>query len=365
MKIAVIAHAHYPIREPYPGGLEMLTHILCNQLVLRGHDVDLYAHKDSETLAHVIPLCDQGMQLETVDQYLAELDGIDEAFVLKNLAYSKAINRIANADYDVVHNHSLHYAPIIIGNNINKPMITTLHTPPFPLLQLGTVAVKDHNNQVFTAVSNRLGQIWQPYIDHYEVVYNGIDLNQWQFSPNKKSEHLLFTGRICKEKGVKDAISFALKAKLPLKIVGPKCVPEYFEKEVAPHLSNPLISYEGHLKQSEINMLYENALATLFFSTWEEPYGLVIAESLATGTPVIAYNKGAAPEILTDSCGILLEEGSTFDNAGEVLTRLLTIVPKDCRQRAEDFCNIQYMIDSYEDLYYRLTYKSQPKTMVV
>lgn len=353
MKIAIIAHTLYPIKQPYAGGLEMITHLLCDKLTERGHEVDLYAHKDSDTNANLIPFRELASVVYNNDHNLAEGCGVDQRFLEEHIQYSMALTKIAQKQYDVIHNNSLHFQPLILGNLVQTPFITTLHTPPFPWLKMGSIAIGKDCNQYYTTVSKRLGQVWGEYIEDYEVVYNGIALDNWEYEDLPKQNYLVFVGRICKEKGVEIAINFALCSKTPLKIIGPISNEEYYNTAVQPYLSNPLIEYVGHLKQKEINQIMLAAKATLFFSTWEEPYGLVIAESLASGTPVIAFNKGAAPEIITDETGILIDEDKPY-NPNELVRKLETLTSKDCRERAESFCGSDTMIENYENLYIKL-----------
>ena len=357
MRIAIIAHCLYPIKEPYAGGLEMITHLLCDELISRGHKVDLYAHRESETKANLFPFLSLQSNLNKNDHNLAEECGVDQRFLEENIQYSKILNDINSRGYDIVHNHSLHFQPLILGNLLNKPIITTLHTPPFPWLKMGALAIKGNANHKFISVSRRLGEIWSDYISEYEVVYNGINLTKWSFNTKKERKYLVFAGRLCKEKGVEIAIQFALCAKIPLKILGPVSDQQYFDEQIKKYLDHPLIEYVGHKEQREINLLFSEAIGTLFFSTWEEPYGLVIAESLASGTPVVAFNKGAAPEILTAKTGVLLDPLKPY-NPKAIIKQLRTLNGFDCRNRAEDFCSSKNMIDNYETLYMELSRNS-------
>ncbi len=319
MKIAILAHCLYPIAEPYAGGLEMITHQLCKSLKEKGHTVHLYAHKDSDSAFEIFPLEISNEQktidLSGVEQYLGEYKGIEADFIYQSAAYAKAINQIDKGSYDIVHNNSLHHFSISMGNMLSAPLITSFHTPPFPYLQMGTASVYGFCNQTFTTVSKKLGEIWSDFIESHEVVYNGIDVSKWKHTEKieKEFENTAFwSGRMCIEKAPHHAIQAALKAGIKLTLAGQMSDEKYFEKEVKPLLdkNKESINYVGHINQEKINAYLCNSVASLFTSTWEEPYGLVLAESLACGTPVIAYNIGAAPEILTSKTGVLVEPNS-------------------------------------------------------
>ncbi len=362
MKIAILGHSLYPIKQPYAGGLEMITYILCRQLIALGHEVHLYAHKDSEPDFNVVPLSAEGLDLKNVIKYLGETAGIDENFVTQNLMYARACNMIENEGYDVVHNHSLHHLPILLGNNSKIPYITTLHTPPFPFLQMGVLSVKDAPNQTFTVVSQSAGKVWSPFIDEYEVIYNGIDIRQWHHNPEPEAKQLIWLGRICEEKAPHHAIQAAIKAGHRLWLAGPMSSEDYFNKEVKPLLEHPDITYLGHLNHEQLNDYIGKATATLFTSTWEEPYGLTIAESLACGTPVVAYDIGAAPEILNSNCGILVPRNNV-DALAAAIRAVQFINRADCRERAKTFCDAAVMTSMYLRLYDSVIRKKQQKTL--
>ncbi|MGB3775038.1 MAG: glycosyltransferase, partial [Leeuwenhoekiella sp.] len=137
----------------------------------------------------------------------------------------------------------------------------------------------------------------------------------------------------------------------------------YYNERVKPELNDESIIYLGHLDHNSLNALIGKCRATLFLSTWEEPYGLAIAESLACGTPVVAYNKGAAPEILTPSCGVLVEEHD-IKALVAATTYAMGLSRKDCRERAEKFCSIEDMVSAYEQLYAELISQGKEKQLL-
>ncbi len=220
MKIAILAHCLYPISEPYAGGLEMITHQLCKSLREKGHTVHLYAHKDSDSSFTVFPIetdkKDSSINLDGVIHYLGEHCGLAEDFIYQSAAYGKSINQIKQGDYDIVHNNSLHHLPISMGNMLDIPLITSFHTPPFPFLQMGTASVYGVCNQTFTTVSQKLGQVWEEFIESYEVVYNGIDVSKWKYTEKVEKEFettAFWSGRMCIEKSSSSRYSSSFESR--------------------------------------------------------------------------------------------------------------------------------------------------------
>ncbi|MGB3606258.1 MAG: glycosyltransferase [Psychroserpens sp.] len=337
MKIGIIAHNAHPIREPFEGGLEMLTHLLINELYDRGHHVTTLCVKDSEVKGSMVFYKDSDFMVESSD--------------LKDFSqfYGSMVNFLKN-DFDIIHNHSLSHHAISMGAITTIPFITTFHTPIFDNINVSIEAVSKNPNQRFTAVSNSLRDLYLKHLDKVETVYNGIDLSKWQMS-EIKLDYFSWCGRICKEKGLKEIIDLCEDHAVNIKFAGPISDLEYFEDHILPRIkSYKYCEYIGHLKQDLVNGFISRSKAFLFTSIWEEPYGLVIAEALASGSPVIANNVGAANEILSKHSGVLfnLSDTESFKSA---LLDLDYLSSADCRLRAEKFCSHMIMVDNYERLY--------------
>jgi glycosyltransferase involved in cell wall biosynthesis len=348
MKIAIIGHANFPIAEPYAGGLEMITYNLVKKLQAAGHQVDLYAHPDSAADLPVKSFDDIHLPA-----FHIHFDQVDKTMFDQTVAtyYSRVMMEVLSSDYDIVHNHSLHFLPIILGEHSKTPFITTFHTPVFPELDFALRTIKNPN-QHFTTVSCSLARTYKHLINA-NVIYNGICLDQWSYNESPKG-YVFWYGRICPEKGTHMAIEAATKIGSEILIAGPISNKEYYEKAVKPLIDNRKVRYIGHLKQTDINHVLRNAKAMLFSSTWDEPYGLTLAESLACGTPVISWDKGAAAEILDETCGVIIKPFDIDKYAAGILDAQ-SLDRKACRQRAEDFCGIETMVSRYEDFYKGVT----------
>lgn len=341
MKIGIIAHNYHPIAEPFQGGLEMFTYLLVNELVSRNYDV--------------FTLCNRGSELKGNMIYYTELEQKCDNNVSSHNLYDfgqfySSINNFMINDFDIIHNHTISHHAIVLGSVINIPYVTSFHCPIFENIYVAIEAIKNRPNQIFTTVSNHLNVDYQKHLKNVRTVYNGIDLEKWTIS-SFKDNYFSWCGRICKEKGLLEIMDLCYSYNLNLKIAGPISDTLYFDEFIVPRLEKyNNCEYLGHLNQKEVNQLYSQSKAFLFSSIWQEPYGMVIAEALASGSPVIANNIGAAGEILTDDCGILFDinDPETF---AEAISKLNTIIPINCRKRAESFCSHHRMVDDYEKIY--------------
>ncbi len=370
MKIAVVALLHHPVAEPFAGGMEAHTWWLVKKLIARGHEVTLFASGDSDPNMGLAPCIETALASHPRAQTLPGRQACNMS------AYANVIKQICQGEFDVVHNNALHPLVLLSAADLPVPMLTVLHTPPYPEL---AAAVRyatarnrpDHNSRnnsgrmAIAAVSKSLAAKWKPLTDAH-VVYNGIEIDNWpytaphtgQIQPNQA----LWYGRIVPEKAPHLAIQAALMAGYAIEVAGPIADMEYFEKQVAPLLKSPHANYQGHLSHDEIRLLL--ARSSVFVNTplWEEPYGFVYAEALASGTPIATFDSGAASEILTPQCGVFVQE-KTVEALAEAIAIAAHLSRQNCRQRAESFCHIDSMIDGYEQLYQQLIYRQQQQNI--
>ncbi|THH40375.1 glycosyltransferase [Neolewinella litorea] len=359
MKIAVIAHLKFPIREPFHGGLEMHTHALVEHLSRRGHDVTLFALPDSDPRFRVVaPPLDAVEAAEGIDLF-AEEPGFGMDFVNKFHAYASVMNAIQEGPFDLVHNNSLHFLPLALAHTLDCPMVTSLHCPPFASLRSGVILARPYLGNHFVAVSQSTARQWASDITHCSVVLNGIAVDRWDFSPEGKPRTAFWFGRICPEKGPEYAIKAARRAGFRLRLAGSIYDQEYFDRAVAPELDDT-VEYIGHLDHAGICREAGRAAVGMFTSTWEEPFGLVLPELLACGTPVVAFDSGATREILDNSCGVIVPKYDV-EALAAALPTAARLDRKDCRRRAERDFSVSRMIDGYETIYRRLAPASAPR----
>lgn len=344
LRIGIISHLKYPIGEPFAGGLEMHTHLLASRLRARGHNVVVFASTRSCGTIGVEPICAQ----TSIDVFGAD-EAEDVAFFKEHHAYLTLMNQLRSAPFDIIHNNSLHYLPIVMADALPMPMVTTLHTPPFKWLASG-VRIAGGQNLRLIAVSDAIRKDWADVALAQDTILNGVDLTRFRYRATPDIEpYLVWYGRIVPEKGLHFAIEAARLAGLPLRFAGPVSDTTYFETQIRPRLGNDTI-YAGHLDHDALSELVGGARAFVCTPCWEEPYGLVVAEALACGVPVAAFTRGAIPTILTAASGALATPDSPESLACAVMTAL-TLNRSDCRRRAETFCDAEVMIDNYETIY--------------
>ncbi len=344
MRIGIIAHLKHAICEPFAGGLEMHTSLLQTALRRRGHDVTVFASSRSEPEAFVEAICD-----ETSLKSVGCDDAPDKAFFQEHHAYLSLMNGLRHRPFDLIHNNSLHYLPVAMADALPMPMVTTLHTPPFAWLESG-VRLCRAPHATFVAVSESIRRSWSKVASVDHVVMNGINLDRFVFHAAPADEpYLVWYGRIVPEKGLHHAIAAADLIGARLLIAGPISDQDYFDRQIGPRLSAE-IRYLGHLPHVELALVVGGARAFLCTPCWEEPYGLVVAEALACGVPVAAFARGAIPELLDSSCGVLAVPDDPASLAQAAIAAQM-LNRRACRARAEQRCDAERMIDEYEALY--------------
>ncbi len=353
LRIAIIASARYPIREPFAGGLEAQTWSLAHGLRARGHQVTLFAGPGDVAMPGIAEIHPRWPEISSVARDDVSMTAPE--WVAEHHAYLQVMLEMADtggARFDVVHNNSLHYLPVAMARSVRVPMVTTLHTPPTPWLesaiQLGPCPI------TFVAVSEHTARAWRPTVPAVEVILNGIDLERWR--PGPGGGGLIWFGRLVPEKGPHLAIQAARRARLPLNLIGPVPNQAYFDEQVKPILGDG-IRYLGHLAHRELSTLVGRAAASLVTPCWDEPYGLVAAESLACATPVAGFARGALPE-LVDPTSAMLGPAGDVDALADAAVGASALSRTMARKHAETHCSIEQMLDGYEALYCRLSQRS-------
>ncbi|WP_231426136.1 glycosyltransferase family 4 protein [Pedobacter sp. Leaf250] len=351
MKIGIIAHLKHPIVAPFAGGLEVFTHQITKLLTQRGHEVILFAssNSDSNLPVHAILSDDHyesstGMRIKRKD--------LPSEYIAEHHAYFNLMNSIDQYDLDIIFNNSLHYIPITIANIVKTPMLTVLHTPPFYELALAIKAERQNPTINYVTVSKQSAINWQDLIAHCPVISNGIEMDSWTAYPNSSEEsYAAWFGRIHPDKGLHLAIEACKKAGIKLKIAGGIADKRYYDQMIAPLLDEST-EILGLQNQQELNQLIGGAKVCLVTPCWQEPFGLVVAEAMACGTPIAGFKMGALPELINEDCGILVDFPNTSDLAAAIhsaikLDRLKVITA------AAKF-DIHRMIESYEQMLEKL-----------
>lgn len=347
MRICLVASSRFPIVEPFAGGLEAMTHGLATELVRRGHDVTLFAAPGSDAGLPVTHLAAVGF--EASGAAMADVNAPSRTWLAEHHAYLDLMLRLSrgDGDFDVVHNNSLHHLPVAMAPAIEVPVLTTLHTPPLPLVE-SAIRLGQGISQ-FVAVSEFTARAWG-HVVSASVVHNGIDLDRWRFGAGGGAA--VWSGRLVREKAPHEAIDACRRAGVRLVLVGPTHDADYFRTQLQPRLGVG-VEYRGHLDQGELAHLLRTASVAVVTPDWDEPYGLVAAEAMACGTPVAGYARGALPEVVGERGGVLVEPGDV-----EALARAVRAARRldrrVVRRHAEATCSLARMVDAYEESYRRL-----------
>lgn len=352
LRIALIAGSRHPIREPFAGGLETLVHDLSASLRARGHQVSLFAAEGSVDgdPRHVFPAGGwDASRLATGDPSMPE-----RAFLSEHHSHLQLMLALAGPlgrRFDVVHNHSLHHLPVAMAPSLDVPMLTTLHTPPTPWLE-SAIEIGDGRGTSFASVSAHTAGQWAGVLPSRPVVVpNGVDLRRWPRGPGGGG--LLWSGRLVAEKAPHLAIEAARRAGIALQIAGPVSDPAYVDEVIRPHLGRG-VTYLGHLGQTELARAVGNASAVLVTPMWDEPFGLVVAEALACGTPVVGFLRGGIPEVMGDRrLGRLVAPGDVSAMA-DAIPAAVRLDRAQVRRHAVQHLSHEHMVDRYDGLYREL-----------
>jgi glycosyltransferase involved in cell wall biosynthesis len=347
LRIALIASSRFPISQPFAGGLEAHVWHLARALARRGHRVSLFAAAGSDRELHCDTIAVRHLDLSKAAR--ADVSMPAEAFMADHHAYLTLMLELAGCghdEFDLIHNHSLHYLPVAMASMLPTPMLTTVHTPPTPWLESAIDAAAGVGTK-FAAVSHHTAMAWGNVISDIAVVPNGIAVQRWPLGPGGNS--LVWFGRMTPEKAPHLAISAAQRARRPLVLAGPISDPHYFATEVKPRLGDE-IRYAGHLDQDQLARLLGAAAAVLVTPMWDEPFGLVVAEAMCCGTPVVAFARGGIPELVAPQSGRLVAPGDVAAMA-DAIPAAAQLPRRQIRDYAVRRCSSEAMVSAYLGLY--------------
>ncbi|WP_229839483.1 glycosyltransferase [Sphingomonas glacialis] len=342
LRIAVIAHLRHPIAMPFMGGMEAHCHQLVTALVARGHEVTLFASGDSDPALPLHPIAER--HYEAVLPW-AQWHGTRDLTAFQDVAFGHAWDEIAGGDFDIVHNNTMHPTLHVLAKRDRKPMVTSLHVPPFAGLA-DSIAANIAAWMLQTTTSQaHLATWWTTPPDTASVVHNGIDTARWQFRSTGNGR-AVWAGRITPNKGTAVALEAARLAGIGLDVIGPIDCMDYFTDHVAPLLDEARV-YHGHLGGEALVDAIGAASVLLSTPMWDEPFGLIAAEALACGVPVAALDRGAMHEVVGD-CGALATDAATL---AEAIGRARAFPRAACRDRVTREFSLTSMLDGYAAAY--------------
>lgn len=338
MRIAQVAPLYESVPPKYYGGTERVVSYLTEELVRQGHEVTLFASGDSVTSAHLAPACHRSLRL---DKHC--IDTMAHHIVMLEQVYKQA------EQFDFIHFH-VDYLHFPLSRRCRFPHLTTLHGRlDIPDLE---PLYKEFSEMPVVAISNAQRQPL-PWINWQGTVYHGLPEDLYPFI-EKPENYLAFLGRLCPEKRVDTAIEIAKRLEMPLKIAAKvdKVDEVYFDTLVKPLLEHPLIEYVGEIGESEKGEFLGNATALLFPVDWPEPFGLVMIEAMASGTPVIARDRGSVQEVIEHGItGFICDE---VKDAVEAVKRISIFNRRQCRKKFEERFSVARMARDYVTIYQRL-----------
>ena len=338
MKIAQIAPLYETVPPHYYGGTERVVSYLTEELVRQNHEVTLFASGDSLTSARLVPCCNKSLRLDG-----ACIDPIPHHLLMLEQVYRRA------HEFDVLHFH-IDYFHYPLSRRQRSVHVTTLHgrldiPDLIPLYQ-------EYSEIPVISISDAQ-RLPLPWINWKGTVYHGLPADLLPFNPGG-GDYLAFLGRISPEKGVEAAIAIARRSGTKLKIAAKvdKVDLHYYETRIKPLFDGPLVEFIGEIREEQKKDFLGNALALLFPIDWEEPFGLVMIESMACGTPVIAFARGSVPEVVREGVSGFIV--SDIEGAVLATERVGTLSRRGCRSYFEERFVATRMAADYLALYHKM-----------
>jgi len=333
MKVAVLSPIAWRTPPRKYGPWEQVASNVTEGLVASGHDVTLFATADSITNAKLESVCATGYAEEaTVDAKVNEC-----------LHISYLMERAD--EFDIIHNH-FDFLPLTYSRLIRTPVVTTIHGFSSPLIVPVFIKYNDSNNYVAISNANR-----HPQLNYVATVYNGIDTSLFTYREHPH-DYLLFFGRIHPHKGTVEAIEIARRSKKKIIIAGLVQDTEYFNSQIQPLIDNEQVVYVGNCGPEQRDELLGNAIALLHPISFEEPFGLSVAEAMCCGTPVIAFNRGAMRELIRhEETGFVVR---SIDEAVDAVDMIHQVSRKQCNEWAVAMFSKEKMVASYISTYEKI-----------
>ena len=329
LRVAVLAPVSWRVPPRHYGPWEQFASLLTEGLVERGVDVTLFATADSHTAARLASVVPHGYsEAADADPKVSECLHIAHAFERAD-------------EFDVIHN-SFDFLPLTYSELVETPVLTTIHGFSSPRILAVYQRYNATTSYVAISDSDR-----DPSLKYLATIHHGIDTDAFALHA-APGRYLLFFGRIHPEKGTVEAIDVARRCGLPLVLAGIVQDQGYFDELVAPRIDGEKVSFVGAVGPGERSELLGGAQALLHLIRFDEPFGYSVVEAMACGTPVIAFNRGSMPELITADTGFLVDD---VDGAVAAVTASLTLDRGSIRAHAVDRFGVARMVDAYIDAY--------------
>ncbi len=339
LRIAMLAPPWITVPAAGYGGVESVVSTLTEALVAVGHDVTLFCAPGSVSSAKVEALLDRS-HADEIERSIYEVDHVSQAF-----------DRIDDAPqgerFDVIHDHC-GFTALAMANRIDTPLIHTLHGPF--TADTAPFYAKHGHKAALVGISRAQLATAPAGVDPIGAIPNPIDLGIWPLQ-ERKADYLLWIGRMTPEKGPHRAIAAARAVDVPLVLAGviQPGQQAFFDREVAPHVDGDRVSFVGEVTGSAKRSLFARARGLLMPIRWDEPFGMVMIEALACGTPVIAFREGSAREVVLDGKTGFLVDGER--EMADAIGQLARIRARDCRDWVSEHCDAEVVAAAYEQVY--------------
>lgn len=330
MRIAMLSPIAWRTPPRHYGPWENVVSLLTEGLISRGQDVTLFATGDSKTSGKLQAVCPRGYEEDrSILPKVWECLHISELFEHAD-------------DFDIIHNH-FDFLPLTYSGLVTTPLVATIHGFSSP----GILPVyKKYNRRVFYVSISQADR--SPDLDYIKTVHHGIDMKQFDFQPDP-DDYLLFFGRIHPDKGASEALEIARASHKKLILAGIIQDEAYFQQYVEPLLDGQSAVYVGSIGPNQRNLLLKQACALLHPINFNEPFGLSVVESMACGTPVIAFDRGSMSELIEDGKNGFLV--TTVKEAIAAVARIKDIDRARCRRYIEKHFTVDRMVEEYIQVY--------------
>lgn len=352
LRIGQISPLNLPVPPKKYGGAEKIIYWLCEGLKERGHEVTLFGTKDSKVSCNLCPIIEKSLWSSKIKESTPYY------------AYEMAIiaRKAKELKFDILHDHLGPWTLSLYGQT-DVPILHTLHTP---FKSKDRIWAYQKLNSKLISISNAQRKP-APELNYLATIYNGIDVENYPFN-KKPKDYFVWVGELSPRKGIFEVIKIAEMTKIKLVLAG-RIPPArqsrdyaFFNKYIAHKLNKGNIAYVGEKTPDGLKKIYRDAIAFLYPLQWEEPFGLTMAESMACGTPIIAFKRGSVPEVIKDKkTGFIIKpfkKGKTnYEDFIKAIAHVEKISREECRKWVEDNFTVKRMVEEYEKLYYKVVKK--------
>ncbi len=360
MRVALVAPLVTTITQPYVGGSQALVAELARGLLQRKHQVTLFARAGSSVPGVTIEGLDVPESVRPANfSRPNQVRPVDDGFFAQSNLFLQlflALQR-RHDEFDIIHAHAFDWPAFVCSALIHDaPILHTLHLPaasPEINEALRVLHQQGHPLTLIT-VSHACASTYAAYTPVDAIIYNGLDINAIPFAAHVPVDApLLFAGRIAPEKGVEAAIEIAQQANHRLLLAGGIYDRDYYEERIVPRLeqAGEDVTFLGQLEHAALWQLMSQVRGLLFPIAWDEPFGLTTVEAMAAGTPVIAFRRGAAGEIIRHGETGFLVEADQIEEAASLVDELPHLSRAQCRAHVEQHFSFEHMLDEYERVY--------------